>query len=59
MNIYPCVDSLFSVVVKECDDICPLGIIECFDFVYFDNAFVYWKRIIIGGTVSSERIIYF
>ena len=33
MNIPPCVDSLFSVVVKDCDDICHLGRNECFDFV--------------------------
>ena len=33
MNVSSCVDSIFSVVVKERDDICHIGRNECFDFV--------------------------
>ena len=33
MNITPCVDIIFSVVFKDCDEICRLGRNEYFEFV--------------------------
>ena len=33
MDVSSCVDSIFSVLVKECDEIFHLGRDECFEFV--------------------------
>ena len=33
MNLTPCADSRFSVVVRECDEICHIELNECLEFI--------------------------
>ena len=37
MNISSCIYSIFSVVIKECDDICYLGHNEISDFIVLEE----------------------
>ena len=34
-----------------------LGTIDDLSLLLFDNAFMYWKKILVGDTFSPERII--
>ena len=57
MNISPCVDRRFSVVVKEYDKIYHIGRNNASSLSLFDNYFMYWKIIIVVETVYPEKII--
>ena len=55
MNFSSRIDSIFSVVVKEGDDICHLGAINALSFSLFVNDFMYWKRSMVGGDNFSRE----
>ena len=57
MNVSSCIDSRFSVVVEECDEICRLGRNKRSYLSLFDNAFIYCIRILVRETNSPESII--
>ena len=49
MNITPCVDRQFSIVFKECDEICHLDCNECFEFIAI------WKCLHVPEDKSKRR----
>ena len=58
MNIYLFVDSLFFVVVKECDEIYHLRINEFFDFIAIWQCLNLLEDKSCRIYISPERIIY-
>ena len=55
----PCVDIWFSVIVKECDDICHLRRNECLEFIVILLCLSVLVESLVWEKFSPERLIYF